>query len=118
MQSWPRRQRVVSLVSSRTPFDIEQELAVDGVGDLALEGGSPLLLGLSLGNLALEVDASNSPGIADLGDGSHVESVVEPSVPAPREPVHDTATRGPFDRGGAVVEAKATRLAKRRASPV
>ena len=93
-------------MSSRTPFEIEEELAVDSVGDLALERAERFLLGLSLGNLALEVDASISPGITDLGDGGHVERMVELSVPAPRQPVRDAAARGPFDRGRAVVRGK------------
>ena len=43
-------------MSSRTPFGVEDELAEDGVGDLALERAQGLSLGLALGHLALEVD--------------------------------------------------------------
>ena len=46
------------LVSSRTSFGVEEHLAVDGIGDLALERAKRLLLGLSLGDLVLEIDAS------------------------------------------------------------
>ena len=43
------------LVSSRTPFGIDDQLAVEGVGDLALQGSNSLTLGLALGDLAIEV---------------------------------------------------------------
>ena len=59
VQSRPRWLRVVSYMSSRALIlCVEDELSVHGVRDLALEGAKRLLLGLALGDLALEVDAA------------------------------------------------------------
>ena len=65
------------LVSSRTPFGVEDELAVDGVAHVALERPQGLSLGLALGHLALEVDPTIRVRLADLGDRHHVDGVVE-----------------------------------------
>ena len=43
------------LVSSRTPFGIEDQLAIDRVADVTLERPQRLSLGLALGDLAIEV---------------------------------------------------------------
>jgi hypothetical protein len=42
-------------------------------------------------------------GLAELADGGHVDGVVQLAVPAFGGPVHDAATGGELDRGGAVV---------------
>ena len=62
-----------------------------------------LALGLALGDLAVEVGTALRVALADLDDGDHVDRVVEVSVAAKREPVHDAATRRALDRRGAVV---------------
>ena len=42
--------------------------------------------------------------MTDLGDGSHMDDVVEPPVAAPRQPEHLAPTSGGYlDRSGAVV---------------
>jgi hypothetical protein len=57
------------------------ELAPDGVADATLQSAQRLLLGLSLGDLALVVDAARGV-VADLGDRGQVEGVVELAVTA------------------------------------
>ena len=49
------------------------------------QGDDGLGVGLALGSLAVVVDASDRVRIADLGQGSHVDAVVELTVPAARE---------------------------------
>src|ERR1035438_10253345 len=82
---------------------VEDELAVDGVADVALEGAESLLLGLAVSDRALEVDPALSSGIADLGDGSHVQSVVELAVAPSRHPMHNPSPRRKLNRSRAVV---------------
>ena len=82
---------------------VEDQLSVDGVADLALERAESLFLGLALSDLALEIDASLCSRVSDLGDGSHVQRVVEPAVPALRDAVDDSSTRGELDRCRPVV---------------
>lgn len=86
-----------------TAFGVDQQLAVDGVADVALQRTDRFLLRLSLGDLALEVGASVRPRLADLADGGHVDGVVELPVAASRHPVHDAAARRELDRCRAVV---------------
>ena len=62
---------------------VEEQLAVDGVGDLTLEGSNRFLLRLALGDLALEVDPALRVRIADLGDRCHVDVVIELAVAPP-----------------------------------
>src|SRR5580692_10184292 len=81
------------LVSSRTPFGVEDELAEDGVGDLALERPQSLPLGLAFSNLALEIDPTICSRIADLGECGDVDGVVEFPVASTREPVSDPTSR-------------------------
>ena len=68
-----------------------------------LQGAQRLLLGLALEDLALELGPSLGVGIADLGDGDHVQGVVDLAAAPQGEPVHDPPTRGPLDWGRAVV---------------
>jgi hypothetical protein len=67
-------------VSSRTPFGIDDQLTVESVGDLALQGANSFTLRLALGDLAIEVGPAVGVGLADLGDGSYVDGVVELSI--------------------------------------
>src|SRR5207247_10915688 len=41
--------------------------------------------------------------VADLGDGHHVQGVVDPPVPGPGQAVADLVAGGDVDRGGAVI---------------
>jgi hypothetical protein len=70
-------------VSSRTPFGIHEQLAEEGVGDLALERANRFTLGLALGDLAIEIGTAIGMGLADLRDGRNVDGVVELSVSPP-----------------------------------
>jgi hypothetical protein len=59
---------------------VDEELAVDRVADVALERADRVLLGLALGQLALEVRAALGVALADLADGGQLQGVVQPSV--------------------------------------
>ncbi len=59
---------------------VGDELAVDGVADLALESAQGFLLRLALGDAPVEVGPAVGVGLAKLADGDHVERVVELSV--------------------------------------
>ena len=96
------------LVSSRTPFGVEDELAEDGVGHVALERPQGFPFGLALSHLALEIDPTVCSRIADLGERGDVDGVVEFSIASTREPVSDPTSRRVLDRchariGGEVV---------------
>jgi hypothetical protein len=54
--------------------------------------------------------------VADLGDRGHVDGVVDPPVPAPREPVHLPVPRRHLDRGGPVVSGEAIAVPERDTS--
>ena len=62
------------------------ELAVDGVGDLALEGAHGLLLGVVLLEAVVEV-GTTQPAASSLGDGDPVQSSVELTIAARVEAV-------------------------------
>jgi hypothetical protein len=62
-----------------------------------------VLVGLALGERALEGTPALGVGLADLADRREVQGVVEASVAALGDPVHDPATGGTLDRRGAVV---------------
>jgi hypothetical protein len=79
------------------------EPGVDGVADPAFETAEGFLGGLALGDLLVVVGAAVAVRVADLGDGGHVDGVVEPAVAAQGEPVNDPVAGGHLDRGGAVV---------------
>ena len=70
---------------------------------MPLEAAERFLGGLALGALALVVAAAVGPGVADLGDGHHVQRVVDPAVPGAGQAVADLVAGGRVDRGGAVV---------------
>jgi len=62
---------------------VEDQVPVDRVGDLALQGADGVLLGLARGHLLLQVDPTLGLGLTDLADSHHVDGVVELPVPAP-----------------------------------
>jgi len=68
VQSRPRRYASFPDVFPGRVSGVEDELSVDGVGNLALEGAQRLALGLALGHLALEVGPALGVGLADLAD--------------------------------------------------
>src|SRR4029453_5521348 len=82
---------------------VDEQLAVNRVADVPLEGADRILLGLALAELAFELDAPLRARLADLTDRREVQGVIEPAVPALGDTVHDPATGGAFDRCGAVV---------------
>jgi hypothetical protein len=49
-------------MSSRTPFGVDDQLAIDGVGDVALEGAQGFSFGLALDDLAIEVGPTGRVG--------------------------------------------------------
>ena len=53
-------------MSSRAPFGVHDELAVDGVGDVAFERAQSLSFGLALDDVAIEVGPTSRVGLADL----------------------------------------------------
>ena len=67
---------------------VEAELSVDAVGDLALQRAHGFARFVAVGDLAVVVGAAFAVGVADLGDGDHVDRVVQRSVAASRQPVH------------------------------
>ena len=119
VQSRPRRLWSRSRLSSGPLIlGVEDELAVDGVGDLSLERPDGFPLGLAFGHLSLEVGPALRLGLTDLADGHHVDGVVELTVPSPGQSVDDPATRGELDGGGAVVGGELVPVVNRRMSPV
>jgi hypothetical protein len=57
------------------------------VADPALQGAERFFSTFALGDLLVVIGASLTIAMADLGDGSHVDGVVEPPVAAPGESV-------------------------------
>jgi hypothetical protein len=76
---------------------------VDQVGQPPFKAPQCLLRRLALAPLALVVQAAGGAWVADLDDHHHVQRVVDPLVPRPRQPVPDLLAGGSIDRGGAVV---------------
>ena len=70
---------------------------------LRLSARSAALPCHAFGDLAVVVGAAGGAVVADLGDGGHVDGVVELAVAAPGEPVDLAVAGGRLDRGGAVV---------------
>ena len=81
---------------------VDEELAVDGVADAALERATRFFAGLALGELLLEEDAARGV-VRDLRDRCDVQGVVEVAVPTGVEPMPDLRSRGRRDRSGGVV---------------
>jgi hypothetical protein len=67
-------------------FGVGEELAVEGVGDPALEAAQRFELGLA-GGLLAPVEGPAVGVEADLADCGDVDHVVHASVPGPRKPV-------------------------------
>jgi hypothetical protein len=82
---------------------VGDELAVDDVGEAPLEAAQGFFAGLALSPFALVVGPPGGLAVADLGDGHHVDGVVDPPVPGSGEPVADLLAGGCVDGGGAVV---------------
>lgn len=80
---------------------VEDELAVDGIADTPFERTHGFLLGLALGDLALEERATRRVREADLGDRGDVDGMVQLPVAPPGEPMGDPPTRGHLDGRGA-----------------
>ncbi len=72
------------------------------MADPALEGADGLLAGLSLG-LAAQVVGPSGSVVADLGDGDHVDGVIQGSVPSRVEAVADPRSARRLDGSGCVV---------------
>ena len=59
---------------------------MDDVADTSLQGSEGFFGGLALGDLAVVVAATRAVPEPDLGDGGHVDGVVEGVVPAAGKP--------------------------------
>jgi hypothetical protein len=77
---WPPRPHQILL--GRVGFEVELELFPDGVVDAPFPCSAAFLLGLALGDLAVEEPASGSL-VADLGDRSDADRPVQPTAPRP-----------------------------------
>jgi hypothetical protein len=77
---------------------VGDEVSVDRLGDLALEGSQRLLGALALVELASVMGPSLGV-VADLGDRSDVERPVELAVASGVEPVTLPTSTGGGDRG-------------------
>lgn len=76
-------------------------MSPDGIADPTLEGADGLLAGLALG-LAAQVVSPSRSVVADLGDGDHVDGVIQGSVPSRIEAVADPRSARRLDGGGCV----------------
>jgi hypothetical protein len=76
--------------------------SVDSVADASLEGPHRFFAAVALGLLAQVVGPSGGV-VADLGDGDHVDGVVELTVAARVQSVSDDRAAGGLDGRGAVV---------------
>jgi hypothetical protein len=82
-------ERVVPWLPSRAYFsagDVGEELAVDRVADPSFQRAQRFLLRLPVGLLA-QVEGAAGGVVRDLGDGGHVQRVVELPVPTRVEPM-------------------------------
>ena len=75
---------------------VEDEFSVDSVADASFEGPHRFFAAVALGLLPQVVGPSGGV-VADLGDGDHVDGVVELAVAAWVEPVPDHGSAGGFD---------------------
>jgi len=62
---------------------VVSEAREDGVADLPLKRAQGLPVRFALGRFLAVVGASLTVRLPDLGDGGHVDGVVDPAVPAP-----------------------------------
>jgi hypothetical protein len=72
---------------------------------MPLERSDRFFAAVAFGDLAVVVGAPGTVAMANLGDGGHVDGVVESTVAAPRQAEHlaPPLSRGHLDRCGAVV---------------
>ena len=82
---------------------VSDELAVDHIGQPALQAAQRFFAGLAFGPFAFVVGAALAFRVADLGHGHDVHGVVDAAVARAGEAVTDLVARGHVDRGGAVV---------------
>jgi hypothetical protein len=66
---------------------VGEKSGVNDVADPALERPDGFLTGLALGSFAVVIGAARTAVVADLGDGSHVDGMVDPSVSSSGESV-------------------------------
>ena len=66
---------------------VVDELAEDDVGEASSEAAECLFACLAVGEFAVVVRASCARVIPELGDGDHVQRVVDPAVAGTREPM-------------------------------
>jgi len=87
------------------PVRVDAQLPIDSVADAPLERADRFFAAVAFGDLAVVVGAAEAVTMADLGDGGHVDGVVESTVAAPRQAEHlaSPLSRGHLDRCGAVV---------------
>jgi hypothetical protein len=78
-------------------------VVVDRVADLAFECAECGFAAHAFVELAVIVGVARSAGIADLGDGCHMDGVVELAVAATGESVDASVAGGDLDRCGAGV---------------
>src|SRR5215471_8242730 len=103
------------------PGGVGLQAGEDGIADLPLQAAQGFFAGLAFGQFLLVVGVAGAVPVADLGDGGHVDGVVEPSVAAPGQPPDLAAAGGHLDRGGAVIGGEGSRFGKRatcRTSPM
>ncbi len=99
-----------------TAPEVIEETAIDDVGEAALHAAHGLGGGLAGVDLAAVLGLAGS-GRADLGQGDHVQRLVQLPVAGAGEPVADDAAAGGLDRRDAAVDAKCALVENRRTSP-
>ena len=98
MQIRSRRPRVVPACPPGPLLGgVEEQLAIDGVGDVPLERPDRLSLGLAFGHLLLEVGPTVRVRLSDLADGHHVDRMVELAVAPTAQPVDSPTARRQLD---------------------
>src|SRR4029453_9862932 len=112
MRSRPRWSQSRSWLSSRTRCSVtravDAELSPDRVADASLECAQCFLFGFTFGEFAVVVDAAGGV-VPDLGDGDHVDRMVQLGVAAGVESVTFPGPAGRLDRRGPVVGREAGR---------
>jgi hypothetical protein len=99
--------RLLRTIATRSPDESDRQIPADRV--LFVSRGSSwtrrVRCRVRLAGSGVVVGALGTVAMADLGDGGHVDGVVESTVAAPRQAEHlaPPLTRGHLDRCGAVV---------------
>jgi hypothetical protein len=73
------------------------------IGQASFQAAQRFFRGLALETFAFVVAAAGAVGLPDLGDGHHVQRMVDTSVAGSGESVADLVAGGRVDRGGSVV---------------